>query len=128
MTVSSSTSTQSPLLQEWLTDLQVIDKELEQSAQKILEHCDKLALQSQNHPQTQEYLNGIVENCSFHDLNSQRLRKIVLEIQNAIKTLKKSNTDYTDAFGPRAKKEMSGPQSPDKALSQEDVETLLRHS
>jgi predicted transcriptional regulator len=126
--MTSSSTTSSPLLQEWLTDLQTIDKELEQSAQKILEHCDHLALQSPNNPTVQQSLNGIVENCSFHDLNSQRLRKIVLEIQNVITTLQQSQKDYTEAFGARISQEMSGPQAPGKALSQEDVEALLGHS
>ena len=115
----------SPLLQEWLIDLQTIDKELEASAQKILEYCDNLALQSTPNAPLQENLNGIVENCSFHDLNSQRLRKIVFEMQNAITTLQNSDAKYDEVFTARSQTEMSGPQPFDKALSQVDVESIL---
>ena len=103
-------------LKEWYLELNTIDKHLEQAAAKILDNCEKLTHTVPPSPQVNAILANISENCSFHDINSQRLRKILKVIQ-----LIMQGKDPEEQNGL-----LTGPQRPDEALSQSDIEEILR--
>ncbi len=78
-----------------------------------------------------EQVTKIYEACSFQDITGQRITKVV----NALKEIDRKVERILEAFGPGesageqwqppAEALMSGPQLPDKAVSQEDIDRLL---
>ena len=105
-------------VKEWYLELSTIDKHLEQSANKILENCERLSSVIPSSPQSDRIVASIIEQCTFHDVNSQRLRKIIKSLQLIMQG------KFPEIAGGIA----TGPQRPGEALSQEDVENILRNS
>lgn len=79
----------------------------------------------------------IYEACSFQDITGQRISKVVNTLKNIEQTIDILMTALNDQVGPiadiAAKKEeknigkalAQGPQMPDKAISQDDIDKLL---
>ncbi len=119
--------TRNESLSEWALELNTIDSELEKAANHILEDCEKLVQTAGNSPEVQGMVTNIMENCSFHDLNSQRLRKIIRGLGELIQAegviLQGNSTCYSSLSQGLA----SGPQRPEVALSQSAVEDILKN-
>ncbi len=107
-------------LKEWTLELKTIDSALETAANRILENCELLVEKAGASSEVQEIVSAIMENCSFHDLNSQRLRKIIKELGLLMNEEGEGLTESEPALA-------SGPQRPGVALTQKDVETLLKN-
>lgn len=121
MTIQSHT-----LLHEWFLELQTIDRELEGAANNILENCDKLVSLSDSSGQVQETVTSIMENCTFHDLNSQRLRKIITGVSQLTQYLESKGVEIPASLI-NLEKLASGPQREGIALTQADVESVLKN-
>ncbi len=105
-------------IKEWYLEINTIDKHLEQSASNILGNCEKLSSILPPTPQAQAIIASISESCNFHDINSQRLRKILKAMQQIMQG---KHADVNNGVA-------SGPQRPGEALTQSDVEDILRNS
>ncbi|MBX9977342.1 MAG: hypothetical protein K2X98_03745 [Alphaproteobacteria bacterium] len=111
-------------LNEWVLELSAVDAELEQSANRILENCETLVTMADTSSDVQNIAMAIMENCSFHDLNSQRLRKIIKGVgqlmqSQGIETLQFQGSDIAPGIA-------SGPQREGIALTQSDIENLMK--
>lgn len=111
-------------LNEWVLELSAVDVELERSANRILENCETLVSMAGTSPHVQNIAMAIMEHCSFHDLNSQRLRKIIKGIgqlmeSHGIETLDFQGNNIAPGIA-------SGPQREGVALTQSDIETLMK--
>lgn len=115
-------------LKEWYLELNTIDKHLETSASNILQSCDRLSELSGNSAEVDSLISDILTNCGFHDLNSQRLRKIVGSLRQELIDNFGEFSEITEEShslsGPVPLQ--NGPQRPGKALSQDDIEALLK--
>jgi hypothetical protein len=112
-------------VQEWYLELQAIDQHLKDSAEAILTSCEDLMLLQGDSETIKEIVNSIVENCNFHDLNSQRLRKIIHKLEGS------PPHDFDVTNVPKSAKKKShilenGPQRLGNGLSQSDVEHILK--
>lgn len=101
---------------EWGKELQAIDAHLEHAAHTILENCEKLNFLPQEKI-AQTAINKIIEQYNFHDMNGQRLRKIIGEINGIAKKnyALHSTRDFL----------LNGPQRSGRGLIQGDVECVL---
>lgn len=113
-------------MKEWYLELNTIDQHLEVSANNILASCERLSGLSQNMPEIQEAVGNILENCNFHDLNSQRLRKIIDGLRETLQSQFHVSEVTESSLEPRLEDLQSGPQRAGRGLSQEDVERLLK--
>ena len=115
-------------LKEWYLELNTIDQHLEASATDILESCEQLSNLVKDIPETDAVIANIFSNCNFHDLNSQRLRKILKALSEEIHGSFGTREEITETpLDMHASLPLqNGPQRPGKALSQDDIENLLK--
>ena len=105
-------------MEEWSLELQTIDDHLEHSAHEILKNCEKLTTFEQQ-KDILDVVNSIVEYCNFHDLNSQRLRRMIKTMQLYLNQDQQNQGKITFP--------LHGPQRPRDALTQGAVESILNH-
>lgn len=128
MTVYETSDQNHLYLSDVFEELSTIEHTLHTAAVAILEQCDQLTylIQSQNFDK--EALNNaiaiITQNCAFHDVNSQRLRKLDEGLHDFIHTLKAQHIELPTSILPEYRL-ASGPSRAKDALSQDDVEALL---
>ncbi len=103
------------------------------SIMDVCEAIDEIAANTDEETRDRitEQITKIYEACSFQDITGQRITKVV----NALKQIDEKVERILEAFGsadgvaeqwqPPEEELMSGPQLPDKAVSQDDIDKLL---
>jgi 3-methyladenine DNA glycosylase/8-oxoguanine DNA glycosylase len=109
-------------LKEFYLDLKAIDAHLESAAFSILNGCEEL-LEEEIPPGAQNIVNSILESCNFHDINSQRIRRMLKKFESLANEAAPDKVKVAPAPKDTI---MSGPQRPGKALTQREIEDLLK--
>lgn len=121
--------------------LDAITESVGQATGGIMDNCEKISQVAEGLDDAQQneilgYITNIYEHCTFHDLTTQRINKIISTLKNIdakvnnLMEVMGTHHEAEDGGSTYSAEEqgdplLNGPQLPDDAMSQEDIDRLL---